>query len=154
MNRPSTRPGTPIPQPSSMPFPLRPATPVQTQPEFGSWWDRLLVQLIFAAACVAAGWHFHPFGLTSLAAAGIGLAFAISVFLFETRLQRASLRRLIGAAIGSILGILGAYLMGLVLERTTIPEGSRSFMDVALLLVMTYIGLVVGANKGDMLNLA
>jgi uncharacterized protein YacL len=63
------------------------------------------------------------------------------------------MRRLIGAAIGSILGILGAYLMGLTLARTTIPDGSRSFLDVSLLLVMTYIGLVVGANKGDMLNL-
>jgi uncharacterized protein YacL len=137
-----------------MPFPLRPATPAQTQPEFGNWWDHLMVRLIFAIACVAAGYHFHPFGLSNLAAAGVGLAFAISVFLFEIRLQRASMRRLIGAAIGSILGILGAYLMGLVLARTTIPEGSRSFLDVALLLVMTYIGLVVGANKGDMLNLA
>ena len=153
MNRPSTRQGTPVPAPPSMPFPLRPATPVQTQPEFGSWWDRLMVQLIFAVACIAAGYHFHPFGLSSLEAAGVGLAFAIAVFLFEIRLQRASMRRLIGAAIGSILGILGAYLMGLVLARTSIPEGSRSFMDVALLLVMTYIGLVVGANKGDMLNL-
>jgi uncharacterized protein YacL len=137
-----------------MPFPLRPATPAQTQPEFGNWWDHMMVRLIFALACVAAGYHFHPFGLSNLVAAGVGLAFAISVFLFEIRLQRASMRRLIGAAIGSILGILGAYLMGLVLARTTIPEGSRSFMDVGLLLVMTYIGLVVGANKGDMLNLA
>jgi len=114
----------------------------------------LVVRLIFSIACVAAGYHFHPFGLPNLAAAGLGLAFSVSVFLFEIRLQRASLRRLIGAAIGSILGILGAYLMGLVLARTSIPEGSRSFMDVGLLLVMTYIGLVVGANKGDMLNLA
>ncbi len=113
-----------------------------------------MVRLIFAIACVAAGYHFHPFGLSNLVAAGVGLAFSISVFLFEIRIQRASLRRLIGAAIGSILGILGAYLMGLVLARTTIPEGSRSFLDVGLLLVMTYIGLVVGANKGDMLNLA
>jgi uncharacterized protein YacL len=137
-----------------MPFPLRPATPAQTQPEFGNWWDHLMVRLIFAVACVAAGYHFHPFGLSDLVAAGVGLAFSISVFLFEIRLQRASLRRLIGAAVGSILGILGAYLMGLVLARTSIPEGSRSFMDVGLLLVMTYIGLVVGANKGDMLNLA
>jgi uncharacterized protein YacL len=64
-----------------------------------------------------------------------------------------SLRRLIGAAIGSILGILGAHLMGLILARTSIPEGSRSFLDVALLLVMTYIGLVLGTSKGDMLNL-
>jgi uncharacterized protein YacL len=114
----------------------------------------LVVRLIFCIACVAAGYHFHPFGLPNLAAAGLGLAFSVSVFLFEIRLQRASLRRLIGAAIGSILGIFGAYLMGLVLARTSIPEGSRSFMDVGLLLVMTYIGLVVGANKGDMLNLA
>jgi uncharacterized protein YacL len=114
----------------------------------------MIVRLIFAVACVAAGYHFHPFGLTSLVAAVVGLAFSVSVFLFEIRLQRASMRRLIGGAIGSILGILGAYLMGLILVRTSIPEGSRSFMDVALLLVMTYIGLVVGANKGDMLNLA
>ena len=114
----------------------------------------MVVRLVFCIACVAAGYHFHPFGLPNLAAAGLGLVFSVSVFLFEIRLQRASLRRLIGAAIGSILGILGAYLMGLVLARTSIPEGSRSFMDVGLLLVMTYIGLVVGANKGDMLNLA
>ena len=114
----------------------------------------MLVRLIFAIACVAAGYHFHPFGLSNLVASGVGLAFAVAVFLFEIRLQRASMRRLIGAAIGSILGILGAYLMGLVLARTTIPEGSRSFLDVGLLLVMTYIGLVVGANKGDMLNLS
>jgi uncharacterized protein YacL len=137
-----------------MPFPLRPAAPAQTQPEFGSWWDHLMVRLIFSIACVAAGYHFHPFGLSNLVAAGVGLTFSISVFLFEIRLQRASMRRLIGGAFGSILGILGAYLMGLVLARTTIPDGSRSFLDVGLLLVMTYIGLVVGANKGDMLNLA
>jgi uncharacterized protein YacL len=137
-----------------MPFPLRPATPAQTQAEFGNWWDHLMVRLVFSVACIAAGYHFHPFGLSNLVAAAVGLAFSISVFLFEIRLQRASLRRLIGGAFGSILGILGAYLMGLVLARTSIPEGSRSFLDVALLLVMTYIGLVVGANKGDMLNLA
>src|ERR1700676_2543487 len=120
---------------------------------FGTWWDQLILKLVFATACVAAGYHFHPFGLSRLVAAIVGLLFSVSVFLFEIRLQRASLRRLIGAAVGSILGIVGAYLMGLVLARTSIPEGSRSFLDVALLLVMTYIGLAVGANKGDMLNL-
>jgi uncharacterized protein YacL len=120
---------------------------------FGSWWDQLVVRLVFATACVAAGYHFHPFGLNRPAAAVVGLLFSISVFLFEIRLQRASLRRLIGAAVGSILGIVGAYLMGLVVSRTTIPEDSRSFLDIGVLLVMTYIGLVLGARKGDMLNL-
>ena len=54
---------------------------------------------------------------------------------------------------GSVLGIVGAYLMGLVVSQTTIPEDSRSFLDIGVLLVMTYIGLVLGARKGDMLNL-
>jgi uncharacterized protein YacL len=121
--------------------------------QFGTWWDQFMVRAIFAIACVAAGYHFHPFGLSAWAAAIVGLLFSLAVFLFEIRLRRASLRRLIGAAIGSTLGILGAYLMGLVLARTSIPEGSRSFIGVALLLVMTYIGLVIGANKGAMLNL-
>lgn len=120
---------------------------------FGSWWDQLVVRGVFAVACVAAGYHFRPFSLSRPAAAIVGLLFSISVFLFEIRLQRASLRRLIGAAFGSILGIVGAYLMGLVMSRTTIPEDSRSFLDIGVLLVMTYIGLVLGARKGDMLNL-
>ena len=33
------------------------------------------------------------------------------------------------------------------------PESTRSFFSLAIFLVMTYIGLVLGANKGDMLNL-
>src|ERR1035437_10666913 len=153
MPRPYTRPGSSAPPVESAPFPLKPATPTHEPPEFGGWWDHMLVRAIFSVACIAAGYHFHPFGLTNWMGAGMGLVFSISVFLFEIRLQRASLRRLIGAAAGSILGILGAYLMGLVLARTSIPEGSRSFLEVGLLLLMTYIGLVVGANKGDMLNL-
>jgi len=153
MIRPYTQSGTSVPPPVSTPFPLRPAAPAHTAPEFGNRWDRLLIRLVFSGACVVAGYHFHPFGLSSWEGAAVGCGFSISVFLFETRLQHASMRRLIGGAIGSILGILGAYLMGLVLARTSIPEGSRSFFDVSLLLVMTYIGLVVGANKGDMLNL-
>jgi uncharacterized protein YacL len=119
----------------------------------GSWWDIFLIRALLAVGCVVAGYHFHPFNLTPLQAAAAGLGLALAVFLFERRLRRASLRRLIGAAVGSILGILGAYLMHLVLDRTSIPEGSRSFLGVAVLLVMTYIGLVVGAKKGDMLNL-
>src|ERR1700694_3731309 len=155
MTRPYIQSGTPVPPPpAATPFPLRPAAPNSAVTEFDSCWEQPLVRFVFSVACVAAGYHFHPFELSKWVDAGIGFTFSISVFLFEIRLQRASLRRLIGAAIGSILGILGSYLMGLVLARTSIPEGSRSFLDVGLLLVMTYIGLVIGANKGDMLNLA
>ncbi|MGB7174429.1 MAG: PIN domain-containing protein [Candidatus Acidiferrales bacterium] len=119
----------------------------------GSFWDMLAIRLIFTVVCVAAGYHFRPFSLSSLFGSIVGLAFAIAVIFFELRLRRASLRRLIGAVIGSILGILGAYLTTLVLAHTSMPESTRSFISLAVFLVMAYIGLIVGANKGDMLNL-
>src|SRR5579863_5300346 len=120
---------------------------------FGSVTDRIAFRTIFALACVAIGYHFHPFNLEPIPAGLAGLGFAMLVFVAEWRLMHASLRKLIGASIGSILGILRIYLMNLVLSQTIMPEASRSFVGMALLLVMTYIGLIVGANKGDMLNL-
>ena len=37
--------------------------------------------------------------------------------------------------------------------NTSMPDGERSFFSPIVFLVMAYIGLIVGANKGDMLNL-
>ena len=113
----------------------------------------LAMRIVFIAICVAAGFHFRPFTVSKEFGAAIGFIFGLSVILFELRLRRASLRRLIGAATGSILGILGAYLTSLILTHTTMPESTRSFCSLAAFLVMAYIGLVLGANKGDMLNL-
>jgi uncharacterized protein YacL len=133
---------------------LRPVvSPRSFENRVGSFWDILALRLIFTAICVVVGYHFRPFSINKEAGASAGFVFAIAVILFETRLQRASLRRLIGAATGSILGILGAYLTSLIFTHTTMPESTRSFFSLAVFLVMSYIGLVLGANKGDMLNL-
>jgi uncharacterized protein YacL len=119
----------------------------------GSFVDRLLVRGIFMGTCVAASVYFRPYELTKEMAALLGVAFSLAVVLFEIRLEQASLKRLIGAAVGSILGIGGALLIMLVLAHTQMKDGTRSFLGVAVLLVMSYIGLILGAKKGDMLNL-
>jgi uncharacterized protein YacL len=127
--------------------------PRASEGQVGTFWDMLAIRIVFIAICVGAGFHFRPFTLSRENASITGLLFAIAVILFEVRLRRASLRRLIGAATGSILGILGAYLTSLILTHTSMPESTRSFFSLAIFLVMTYIGLILGANKGDMLNL-
>ncbi len=124
-----------------------------THDSVGTVWDMLVVRFIFAAVCTAAGYHFRPFSLPHLHGAIAGFLFAFGVILLEIRLRKASLRRLIGAATGSILGILGAFLISLIFTHTTMPVSTRSFFSLSIFLVMAYIGLVLGANKGDMLNL-
>jgi uncharacterized protein YacL len=68
--------------------------------------------------------------------------------------RNVSLKRLIGAVIGSILGILGAYLFSLVIKSSIPHESSQRFLQLMVMLLMSYVGLVVGASKGDLLNLA
>jgi uncharacterized protein YacL len=111
---------------------------------------RLLFVLIFTIAC----WFFRPFGINQWTAGGVGTIVSALIIFFELRVRALSLRRLIGAVIGSLLGITGAFLFSLVL-RNSLPDGRpRSLLQVGVLLLMTYIGLVVGASKGDLLNLA
>jgi uncharacterized protein YacL len=115
--------------------------------------DLLIIRVLFIAVLGFAAFFLHPLGQQGPIAAAIGILAGIGVVIFEIRINAVSLKRLIGAAFGSVLGILGAYLISLVLGRLpanpTIP-----FLQVALLAWMTYCGLVVGAAKGDMLNLA
>jgi uncharacterized protein YacL len=79
-----------------------------------------------------------------------GLVLGCCIILFEIRLEQVSLKRLIGAAVGSVLGICGAFLMSLILGKAV----DEPFLQLCVLLLMTYVGLIAGAKKGDMLNLA
>jgi uncharacterized protein YacL len=116
--------------------------------------DLVLIRVLFVLITAVASYELRPLGLDRWPAAGAGVLCGIAVVLFELRLRRVSLKRLIGAVIGSILGIIGAYLFSLVI-RNSIHEGpTQSFLQLFVMLIMAYVGLVVGAGKGDLLNLA
>jgi uncharacterized protein YacL len=115
--------------------------------------DLFLVRIGFVLLVAVACYLLQPFGLPARTDAAVGLALGVLVILFEWRLRRVSLKRLIGAAAGSVLGIFGAYLFALVL-RASLPEGAtQHFLQLLVMLLMAYVGLIVGANKGDLLNL-
>jgi uncharacterized protein YacL len=116
--------------------------------------DLVLIRAFFVLVLAVACYVLQPFGLDRWNAVIAGCALAGAVIIFEMRLRAVSLKRLIGAAIGSILGILGAYLFAVVI-RHSVPAGpTQSFLQLFLMLLMSYVGLIVGATKGDLLNLA
>ena len=55
---------------------------------------------IFAIALTLAAYEIQPFGLTGPTTIALGLAAALGIIYFEYRLKTATLKRLIGAAIG------------------------------------------------------
>ena len=114
--------------------------------------DLWIIRTIFLVVFIVTTYHLRPFGLEATESLVFGAASGLAIIVFEIRLRQVTLKRLIGAAIGSVLGILGAFLMSLVMVSSLSSE-SVSFLQLGVLLLMAYVGLVVGGAKGDMLNL-
>ena len=83
--------------------------------------DVVLIRLLFILIVGLVCYLIQPFGLPSNLDAGVGLIIGAAIVVFEWRLRVMSLKRLIGAAIGSVLGIIGAYLFAIVI-RNSIPQ--------------------------------
>ncbi len=115
----------------------------------------ILIRLVFTAILVAAGYFLHPVPGDPWVSAGAAAVIAIAIIFFEMRIRRASLKTLLGAAVGSILGIVGAFLIGILISyQQSGAPGTRTFLTLALTFFMAYVGLMVGAAKGDYLDLA
>ena len=115
--------------------------------------DLILLRVIFILVFAAACYFFEPFGLSRWISAAGGILAAGFIIVFELRVRALSLKRLFGAVIGSLLGIVGAFFVSLVLQNSLPPSRVLSLLEIFVLLLMTYVGLVVGTSKGDMLNL-
>ena len=131
--------------------------------------DVLIIRIAFVLLLAAMGYLLNPLGQTShlpesfnreerqIFSAILGAIISLCIIGFEMRARRASLKTLIGAAIGSILGIVGAYLIGMLIssqETAAVNPEMKTFMTVALVFFMAYIGLMVGAAKGEFIDLS
>jgi uncharacterized protein YacL len=129
--------------------------------------DILIIRISFVLLLALMGYLLNPLAQTThidgsretrqILSAVIGIVIAVFVIGFEMRARKASLKTLIGAAIGSILGIIGAYLIGMLIssqETTAVYAEMKTFLTVALAFFMGYIGLMVGAAKGEYIDLS
>jgi uncharacterized protein YacL len=117
--------------------------------------DFWIIRVVFTGLLIGAGLFLSPIPGQRVASGALAVALAAAIVYFETRVRRASLKTLIGAAVGSILGIVGASLVGfLISAQHGIPPDIGAFLTVVLTLFMAYVGLVVGAAKGDFLDLS
>ena len=116
--------------------------------------DLIFIRFVFILFVAITCYLIRPFGPSPQINASIGMLLGLAIVVFEWRLRLMSLKRLIGAVIGSILGIFGAYLFALVIRNSLAESPLRSFLQLMVMLLMAYVGLIVGANKGDLLNLS
>jgi uncharacterized protein YacL len=116
--------------------------------------DLVFIRGLFVLLVSACAAHFKPLGADAPIAAVGGALVALAIIFIEIRVKKVSLPRLLGAALGGAIGMLGGFLLSVVLGHVN-PDNSTTlhFFQLGLVMWLGYVGLVVGAQKSESLNL-
>jgi uncharacterized protein YacL len=113
----------------------------------------LWILRLFVLALVTAGGYFYPpFKLTAPFGAAAGAALGGLVIYAETRIRKVPFRVLWSAGLGVVIGLLLGWLLGVIYRSVVRTSEMAAFIRIFFLVVMPYVGLVIGTKKPEWLE--
>jgi uncharacterized protein YacL len=112
----------------------------------------IVARVCFVAAVAWAAALLRPFSPLVAVDIGIGAALGAVVVLIETRLRESEVTDLLGALIGGAIGLGLAKTIGAALFWADATNNRVGFLHSFILLVFPYLGIVMGARKGEWLQ--
>src|SRR5262245_52606910 len=111
-----------------------------------------LARVLFVAAVAYAAAVLHPLPVAVPANVAFALVLAGLVVLFESRLGETAVTRVLGSLIGCAIGLGIARTIGAGLFWADSGDRKVEFLHSFVLLVLPYLGLVLGAKHGEWLE--
>jgi len=111
-----------------------------------------LARVLFVAAVAYAAGLLEPLPVGLAANVLFGLALAALVVLFESRLRETAITRVLGALIGCAIGLAIAHAIGTGLFWADTGNRRVEFLNSFVLIVLPYLGLVLGGKHGEWLE--
>jgi len=115
-----------------------------------SWFT--LARVLFVAAVAYAAAFLQPVPVGLAANVGFALVLAALVVVFESRLRETAVTRILGALIGGAIGLTLAHAIGTGLFWADTGDRRVEFLHSFLLIVLPYLGLVLGGKNGEWLE--
>jgi len=115
-----------------------------------AWFALARVLFVVAVAYAAALLQPIPAGLP--ANVGAALVLAALVVFFETRLRETAITRILGALIGCAIGLVIAHMIVGGLFWADSADRRVEFLHSFTLIVLPYLGLVLGGKHGEWLE--
>jgi uncharacterized protein YacL len=112
----------------------------------------LLVRAIFTAVVMYAAAVIQPLQGPVLANIGLGLVAALLIVAAETRLRDAAVTNLLGGLLGFGVGLVIAKMLGAALFWADTTNTKVRFLHGLIIIVLPYLGAVLGARKGEWLE--
>jgi uncharacterized protein YacL len=107
----------------------------------------------FIIACITAAGYFFPlFRLPRPAGAAIAFIFGVIIMYLETRIRRAQFKVIWSSTIGTYAGVFLGWSLGAIYKNITDDPPTVLFIRIFFLIIMPYIGFLVGVQKSEWLD--
>ena len=111
-----------------------------------------LARVLFVAAVAYTAALLRPLPFSTLTNIAFALGLAALVVLFESRLRETAVTRVLGALIGCTIGLGLARAIGASLFWADTDNRRVEFLHSVILIVLPYLGLVIGGKHGEWLE--
>jgi uncharacterized protein YacL len=112
-----------------------------------------LARVLFVAAVGYSAHQLEPLGPDAAAFNIVfGAILGLLIVVLEVRLKTTSVTHMIGALLGGAIGLLAAKTIGAALYWANLGNERVVFLHSFILLALPYLGLVLGARRGEWLE--
>ena len=112
----------------------------------------LIARLLFVAAMGYSAHQLQPIADGEILNTLFGIVLGLAIVGFEIRLKHSSVTTMLGALLGGAIGLGAAKTIGAALYWANLGDDRVVFLHSVILLALPYLGLVIGARKGDWLK--
>jgi len=111
-----------------------------------------ILRFLMVACLTTAGYFFPIFGLPRPASAAVAFAAGVIIMYLETIIRRTQFKIIWGSTVGTYAGVFLGWSLGAVYQKVGTDDATGMFIRVFFLVILPYIGFLVGTQKSEWLN--
>jgi uncharacterized protein YacL len=111
-----------------------------------------IFRFFIIALITLSGYFFPPFHLANYFGAALAFVLGMLIVFLEIRIRKSQFKIIWGSTIGTFAGILLGWGLGAVYQTIAQDSMTTAFIKVVFLIIMPYIGFLVGTRKFEWLD--
>lgn len=112
----------------------------------------LIFRIVVIAFITLSGYFFPPFKLENIYGAVAGFVLSLVTIYLETLIRKSEFKIIWSATFGTFAGVVLGWLLGSIYRAISNDSATITFIQIFFLVIMPYIGFLVGTRKAEWLN--
>jgi len=111
-----------------------------------------IFRILIVALISITGYFFPPFNLSRYYGILTGFLLSVLIVYLETRIRKSQFKVIWGGTLGTFAGVFVGWGLGAIYQSITQEVAATTFIRIFFLIIMPYIGFLVGTRKHEWLD--